>query len=70
MSEKDKRQKPQFAYSIKKAGLTLGVGKTSIYRLISTGALWTITIGKRQLVPWSALEGFMKSAANKRVLRG
>jgi excisionase family DNA binding protein len=55
-------QKPHFAYSVKKAALRLGVGKTSIYHLISTGALWTISIGNRQMVPRSALEGFVKSA--------
>ena len=65
MGEKHKQRKSQkldFAYSVKKAALRLGVGKTSIYHLISTGALWTISIGKRQMVPRSALEGFVKSA--------
>ena len=65
MGQKRKQRKPpklDFAYSVKKAALRLGVGKTSIYHLISTGALWTISIGKRQMVPRSALEGFLKSA--------
>ena len=55
-----------FAYSVKKAGLLLGVSKTSIYHLVSTGALWTIIIGGRHLVPRSALEGFIKSSADVR----
>ena len=70
MAKKYKKQwllrENHFAYSVKKAGLKLGVGKTFIYHLISTGALWTITIGNRQLVPRSALEGFIKSAADVR----
>ena len=66
MGQKHKRKRPQklhFAYSVKKAGLMLGVGKTSVYQLISTGALWTITVGNRQLVPRSALEGFIRYTA-------
>jgi hypothetical protein len=70
MARKYKRQwllrENQFAYSVKKAGLKLGVGKTFIYHLISTGALWTVTIRDRQLVPRSALEGFIKSSADIR----
>jgi excisionase family DNA binding protein len=66
MATRYKRQRllrdHHFAYSVKKAGLMLGVGKTSIYQLISTGALWTITVRNRQLVPRSALEGFVRSA--------
>ena len=69
MSKKHKRQKPlqktRLAYSVKRAGLILGVSKTSVYQLISTGALWTRTIGKHELVLRSALEGF-KSAAKVR----
>jgi len=70
MATKYKRQwllrDHHFAYSVKKAGRMLGVDKTSIYNLISTGALWTITIRNRQLVPRSALEGFIKSSADVR----
>ena len=72
MSKKPKQkkslQKARLAYSVKRAGLILGVGKTSIYHLISTGALWTISIGERQMVPRSALEGFAKSGAKMRAL--
>lgn len=67
MVKKHKQQKPprkpHFAYSVKKAAFILGVGKTSVYHLISTGALWTITIGDRRVVPRSALEGFIGSTA-------
>jgi excisionase family DNA binding protein len=57
-------EQTRFAYSVKKAGLLLGVGETSIYHLISTGALWTIMIGDRRLVPHSAIEGFIESFAD------
>lgn len=70
MGKKHKQQEPlrepRFAYSVKKAGLKLGISKTSVYHLISTGALWTITIGDRRLVPRSALEGFIRSAVSIR----
>ena len=69
MAKKQKRQRrfqnPRFAYSVKKAGLLIGVGETSVYHLISTGALWTIGIGKRVLVPHSAIEGFIQSSADE-----
>jgi excisionase family DNA binding protein len=55
-----------FAYSVRKAGLLLGIGKTSVYHLISTGALWTIGIGDRRLVPRSAIKGFIESSAKPR----
>jgi len=70
MAKKHKRQRrpqnPRFAYSIKKAGLLIGVGEASVYHLISTGALWTIVIGDRRLVPRSAIEGFIESSADVR----
>jgi excisionase family DNA binding protein len=73
MGKKHKQQNPprdpHLAYSVKKAGLMLGVGKASIYHLISTGALWTITIGNRRLVPRSALEGFIESTVDVRKQR-
>jgi len=60
-----KKPKP-FAYSVKRASLILGVGKTSVHHLISTGALWTVDIGSRRMVPRSAVEGYIASAVRRR----
>lgn len=64
------RRERHFACSPTKAALILGVGKTSIYHLISMGALWTITVGNRRLVPLSALKGFIEAAADGPQPRG
>jgi excisionase family DNA binding protein len=74
MIKKHQQQNPSwehhFACSFTKAALILGVGKTSVYHLISMGALWTITVGNRRLVPLSALKGFIESAADGPQHRG
>lgn len=74
MIKKHKRLNPRperhFACSPTKAALILGVGKTSVYHLISMGALWTITVGNRRLVPLSALKGFIEAAADSPQPRG
>jgi excisionase family DNA binding protein len=64
------RRERHFACSPTKAALILGVGKTSIYHLISMGALWMVTVGNRRLVPLSALKGFIESAADSPQRRG
>lgn len=58
-----KPRRDRVAYSVKKAGLVLRVCETSVYKLISTGALWTVTVSNRQMVPRSALRGFKVARA-------
>jgi len=61
-NEKISKKMPPFAYSIGRAGFMLGRGKTSVHHLISTGALWTVAVGNRRMIPRSAVEGFIASA--------
>ena len=60
-----KKPKP-FAYSVKRASLILGVGKTSVHHLISMGALWTVGVGSRRMVPRTAVEGYIASTVRTR----
>jgi len=73
MAKKEKRreapQETDFAYSVRRAGIRLGEDKAFVYNLISTGALWMVTVGNRRLVPRSALEGYMESQTRSRRLQ-
>ena len=73
MAKKDKRreapQETDFAYSVRRAGIRLGEDKTFVYNLISTGALWMVTVGNRRLVPRTAVEGYIESQARSRRLQ-
>lgn len=45
--------------SIKQATYELGLGRTVIYELISTGKLKSVKIGRRRCVPREAIEEFI-----------
>jgi excisionase family DNA binding protein len=47
------------AVSIPRAAELLGVGRSSIYKLVNAGRLPRLKIGKRALVPVGALNDFM-----------
>ena len=47
------------AFSIRDAATALGVGRTTVYRLISEGQLAVIKVGNRTLIEASALAAFM-----------
>lgn len=47
------------AYRIKEAAAALGVGRTTIYRLIQNGQLNVVRVGNRSLIPVEALEAFL-----------
>ncbi|TFV67226.1 UNVERIFIED_ORG: DNA-binding protein [Bacillus sp. AZ43] len=41
------------------AGRMLGVGRTTMYGLITSGELRTVKIGRRRLVPAAAIEAYV-----------
>lgn len=45
--------------SIKHACRLLGLGRTSLYTLIGSGQLRSVTVGRRRLVPSDAIEEFI-----------
>jgi excisionase family DNA binding protein len=45
--------------NIKQAGYELGIGRTAVYGLISSGELKTVKIGRRRFVPCEAIDEFI-----------
>ena len=50
----------RLAYGIAEAGAVLGIGRSSMYQLISEGKIATVSIGRRRLVLRAELERFAK----------
>ncbi len=53
------RQAGFMALSVEEAAEALGLGRTKIFELVSGGQLRSIKVGRRRLVPVSALEQFV-----------
>lgn len=47
------------AYSVEEAAQALGIGRTYAFQLIKDGSLETVRLGRRRLVPVSAVEGLL-----------
>lgn len=52
-------QQEALLLSVDEASRQLGVGRSSVYRLIAAGCIPTIRIGRRQLIPTTAIESFV-----------
>jgi excisionase family DNA binding protein len=48
--------------SLEEATGVLGLGRSNLYRLIDTGALKTVKIGRRRMVRVSDLHAFVEAA--------
>lgn len=59
MAKKNKRGIPRAAISVEEAAEALGIGRTYAFQLIKDGALETIKVGRRRLVPVMAVESFL-----------
>jgi len=46
-------------YSATEAAVRLGVGRTTLYALLASGQLGSVSIGRRRLIPDSELERFI-----------
>jgi excisionase family DNA binding protein len=53
----------QAARSIEYAARALGIGRSSVYRLIREGRLQTFTLGRRRLVTDEAIRAVVENAA-------
>jgi len=49
----------RLAYPVREASRLLGIGKTTCWQLIDSGALRHIRVNRRVLVPRSAMEEFI-----------
>ncbi|PYE51989.1 helix-turn-helix domain-containing protein [Deinococcus yavapaiensis] len=54
----------KLSYSILEAAEVLGVSRNSAYRLVGTGALRAVRVGRRYLVPADALRAYLQAASD------
>lgn len=47
--------------SIEQAAAMLGIGRSMAWELVSAGALRTVQIGRRRLVPVAAIDGYVQA---------
>jgi excisionase family DNA binding protein len=59
---RSKADSPRRTISVEEAATVLGISRGSAYANVKTGAIPTIRIGKRLLVPKAALEKLLASA--------
>ena len=55
-----RRDDPPTLLDVPSAASALGVSRTTAYNLIASGQLRTVKVGRRRLVPRSAVEGFAR----------
>ena len=53
----------KFTLTVDEAGKLLGIGRNAAYEAVRTGAIPSIRIGKRLLVPRMAIDNMMASAS-------
>ena len=54
-------QPAKLLLSIPEAASQLSLGQTVVWKLISTGQLYSVKVGRSRRVPWTALEAFVAS---------
>lgn len=48
------------AYSVEEAAQALSLGRSTVKKLIATGELASVRVGRRRLIPRSALESYIE----------
>jgi excisionase family DNA binding protein len=59
------QQEPRAAYSIAEAAAQLSLGRTKMVELVANGRVRTVRVGRRVLVPRTALDEFLKREAEE-----
>ncbi|WP_439675753.1 helix-turn-helix domain-containing protein [Embleya sp. MST-111070] len=54
-----------FVFTVEEAALFLKLGRTTVYRLIGTGELKSVTIGRSRRVPLEALTAYVHDLMNQ-----
>lgn len=49
----------QILFNVREAAVALGIGRSSLYELLSNGDLKSVKIGQRRLVPRASIEAFV-----------
>jgi excisionase family DNA binding protein len=49
----------KIAYSVEEAAQVLSLGRTTVKKLIATGQLTSVRVGRRRLIPRSELETYV-----------
>ncbi len=55
------QQPAKLLFSIPEAAAQLSLGQTVVWKLISTGQLNSVKVGRSRRVPWTALQAFVTS---------
>lgn len=55
------QQPVKLLLSIPEAAAQLSLGQTVVWKLVSTGQLASVKVGRSRRVPWTALEAFVAS---------
>lgn len=58
------RDLPDELWSVDRAAAALGLGRSLVYELISAGKLRSLTVGRRRLVPSTAVTEFVAARAS------
>jgi excisionase family DNA binding protein len=58
--ETDQRRPARLLLSVEEAGAMLGLGRTKMFELVASGALGSVTIGRRRLVALEEIEAFVE----------
>lgn len=61
MQEQNPRSLDQVAFTVDQAAAALTIGRTKLLELVHSGALKCARIGRRIVVPRTALESFLQS---------
>jgi excisionase family DNA binding protein len=61
---------PRLAYSLAESEALCGLSRSALYRLIASGQLKTVQLGRRRLVPRAELERLCTMAAPQRLPEG
>lgn len=55
---------PDQLLSVNEAASSLGIGRSAVYGLLSSGALRSLRIGDRRLVPTGAIRSYIEQAGS------
>lgn len=59
----DPAKEPRLLHSVEEATERLGIGRTTMYRLIRDAAIDSVRVGHRRLIPESALVAYIDRIA-------